>query len=877
MADYKELLRKAIEALPESNGAARRGVYEKARGALVNQLRAIKPPLAPRDINQHRLNLEDCIRLVEQEATEALLLGRARQPARLTAPEPEPASEPAPARGKRKKAAARPKSRAKPKSKSKTPPPTEPAYEAVRAVNAHGDGAGVTPAHEAPHEPEMEPAVEAAPPRPRSRTRTLGNHGDRPAAGRTAELAAAGNSFRARSEPVAPVEDDHALVPAPVAPRGRQRQTIEQVIAAAEREEGETGQKPRKRTRKAGKSTTKAGARSGPRRRKVRAVDDEFDPSALIDEINPAVAQRALARKAGAQTRPVVGRSSQREAAAMRQASRPVQNVGPGIVPEDLVPEELASEGMTPEKMMPEIEDHNDDPLVLAPDHGREAEIEDNPQAAIDRAIAALDREASGQAGYEDEGDALYEFGALSSGPERDDGVEAPPQRPESSRRNGRLAGRADDFEKHDETEPVDGSGSADDFDHDDDFEPEDDDFDHDDDFEPEDEDDGRGVGRDDGFADGLADLQPPAIASRVRRPARPRPEVNPIAATGGAPREGGARTKRKRDKRFATELADAPMLDDEQVGGNRLLVFLVLVAVLLVAVGGGAFWAWREGFLDFSAASPQPGTSASSAPVQIDANAGSPRTVGGGLAPAETVPGPDGNGGIKNAERLPAQTNVGTAATPNADTPAGELSVGAQVPIADETQRQVPATEALPEVASLTGSQSILFEEQSNGAGPAPFSGGVEWSRGVDEIGLPVIRGKSTIPARNLGVDILIRKNSDPALPASHLIEVNFSVTQSFVGGGIASLPGVLLKREERAQDDALVGASARVFDNSFLFALSSEPKDVATNTEMLATYEWLDLPLVYSTGRRAIVSLEKGEKGREIFDEVLKMWAEN
>ncbi len=33
MADYKELLRKAVEALPENNGAARRAVYEKALDA----------------------------------------------------------------------------------------------------------------------------------------------------------------------------------------------------------------------------------------------------------------------------------------------------------------------------------------------------------------------------------------------------------------------------------------------------------------------------------------------------------------------------------------------------------------------------------------------------------------------------------------------------------------------------------------------------------------------------------------------------------------------------------------------------------------------------------------------------------------------------
>src|SRR5688572_2098742 len=75
MADYKELLRRAVEALPENNGAARRAVYEKARAALVGQLRAINPPLAARDITTHRLQLEDCIRQVEQESSEAVIAG----------------------------------------------------------------------------------------------------------------------------------------------------------------------------------------------------------------------------------------------------------------------------------------------------------------------------------------------------------------------------------------------------------------------------------------------------------------------------------------------------------------------------------------------------------------------------------------------------------------------------------------------------------------------------------------------------------------------------------------------------------------------------------------------------------------------------------
>lgn len=98
MADYRDLLRRAVEALPENNGAARRDVYEKARKALVGQLDSIKPALPAREKTQHRLQLEDCIREVEQEATERLLGGLSKydevEPAAPVVPAPVPAPAP---------------------------------------------------------------------------------------------------------------------------------------------------------------------------------------------------------------------------------------------------------------------------------------------------------------------------------------------------------------------------------------------------------------------------------------------------------------------------------------------------------------------------------------------------------------------------------------------------------------------------------------------------------------------------------------------------------------------------------------------------------------------------------------------------------------
>ena len=68
MADYYPLIAKAVTGLEKSTGEARRAVYERARTALVGQLRGMTPPLSESEITRERLALEEAIRKVEAEA-----------------------------------------------------------------------------------------------------------------------------------------------------------------------------------------------------------------------------------------------------------------------------------------------------------------------------------------------------------------------------------------------------------------------------------------------------------------------------------------------------------------------------------------------------------------------------------------------------------------------------------------------------------------------------------------------------------------------------------------------------------------------------------------------------------------------------------------
>ena len=68
MADYYPLIARAVAGLDNNTGENRRALYERARSALVNQLRSVEPALDEADITRERLALEDAIRRLETEA-----------------------------------------------------------------------------------------------------------------------------------------------------------------------------------------------------------------------------------------------------------------------------------------------------------------------------------------------------------------------------------------------------------------------------------------------------------------------------------------------------------------------------------------------------------------------------------------------------------------------------------------------------------------------------------------------------------------------------------------------------------------------------------------------------------------------------------------
>src|SRR5947207_1686648 len=75
MADYYPLIARAVAGLERNTGDGRRALYERARSALVAQLRGVTPALSESDVTRERLALEEAIRKLDAESARQTLAG----------------------------------------------------------------------------------------------------------------------------------------------------------------------------------------------------------------------------------------------------------------------------------------------------------------------------------------------------------------------------------------------------------------------------------------------------------------------------------------------------------------------------------------------------------------------------------------------------------------------------------------------------------------------------------------------------------------------------------------------------------------------------------------------------------------------------------
>lgn len=217
---------------------------------------------------------------------------------------------------------------------------------------------------------------------------------------------------------------------------------------------------------------------------------------------------------------------------------------------------------------------------------------------------------------------------------------------------------------------------------------------------------------------------------------------------------------------------------------------------------------------------------------------------------------------------------------TQTTQTPAAQPKYSERVP-QEQTPGQAPAAGATTDQgAPAVAQRVVLYEEDPNNPQGRQYVGSAVWRTDTVSPGSGLapeleVRADITIPDRNMTVTWTLRRNTDQALPASHTIEIMFNLPPDFPGGGIANVPGVLMKDSEQARGVPLAGLAVKVTNGFFLIGLSAVDTDVQRNTQLLKDKPWFDIPIVYTNGGRAILALEKGPPGDRAFADAFAAWA--
>ncbi|MEM1287071.1 MAG: hypothetical protein AAGH60_01835 [Pseudomonadota bacterium] len=362
-----------------------------------------------------------------------------------------------------------------------------------------------------------------------------------------------------------------------------------------------------------------------------------------------------------------------------------------------------------------------------------------------------------------------------------------------------------------------------------------------------------------------------------------------PVAANDAAPNVADDDAVSSPAVAAAAVSAGAASAPPKKRGGLGWLSALVFIAVL----GGGAFFAWQQGLLDQFLPSDAGGEPDLVATTPVEAETQESEVVSADDRSTERLL-PDNQGTVAEApgqpeseaqaEDAPVELAPQSEETAPTETAAAEDDVtqnvvaedaGAQ-DVAEEATTDAAEVAAVPTQPGLPVAQSAILYEEGATAEAAGFTapGRALWQLGESETG-PVILGTVEVPNRGISINLRISRNQDEALPATHLLEFTFGLTDGFPADGIAELVGVVVKPEEQAGGDPLRGAIVDLGGGVFWQALANGEADQAVNLPLLRDGEWFDLPVLYADNRRAIISFEKGTDGNQIFRDALEAWS--
>lgn len=178
----------------------------------------------------------------------------------------------------------------------------------------------------------------------------------------------------------------------------------------------------------------------------------------------------------------------------------------------------------------------------------------------------------------------------------------------------------------------------------------------------------------------------------------------------------------------------------------------------------------------------------------------------------------------------------------------------------------------ALPVAARV-----LYFEETGSDPRGAQSDGQVVWrleavpatpGRAADT----ALRGTISTASAKMSLDLVIKRNREAGLPASHTVEVIFRPEEG--RDGVKVIGPIEAREQETNPGYALKGAMVPIATNLFLIGLDNNELAISKNLEALRDQKWFAFQFQLVSGKIGAVLIEKGPTGERVFREALDAW---
>ncbi|HEY5793773.1 MAG TPA: histidine kinase [Bosea sp. (in: a-proteobacteria)] len=175
---------------------------------------------------------------------------------------------------------------------------------------------------------------------------------------------------------------------------------------------------------------------------------------------------------------------------------------------------------------------------------------------------------------------------------------------------------------------------------------------------------------------------------------------------------------------------------------------------------------------------------------------------------------------------------------------------------------------------------RAILYTEDPNSPqAPRAVNGRVFWRLDSESVGQgrpveTIVRATVEIAEIGLTLDFTIRRNTDTAFPASHIIGMRFTSTGDPATEAVREVGVPQFKTEESERGAPLSAINSALGENLFVAALSNVPVEVERNIDLMMNRAWIDVPVRFASGKRGIITFEKGGPGSQTLADAFGRW---